>query len=212
MSAHDRRSLARRRLLGALGAGACVGVAGCLDGGGADDDADEGGNGDDGANGDDDGEHQNAPLLEESGDEPLEFERDQNCVVCSMTPTDYPDWHSQLAHESEERAIFCSSGCMTAYLADVPVDSEIVGAWTVDYETGELIDALEAHFVIVTDEDGVDDEVMGLNPRAFAEEDDAVAYLEEWDAEDLTEDDIVGFEDIDADVAAHYRDGRFPEE
>ncbi|MDG5817361.1 nitrous oxide reductase accessory protein NosL [Natronococcus sp. A-GB7] len=210
MSARDRRSLARRRLLGALSAGACVAVAGCLDG---DDDGDDGasGNGDDGDE-TDDGEHPNAPHLEESGDEPLEFERDQSCVVCAMTPTDYPDWHSQLAHESGERAVFCSSGCMTAYLADVPVDSEIVGAWTVDYETGELIDATEAHFVIVTDEDGVDDEVMGLNPRAFADEDDAVAYLEEWDAEELSEDDIVGFDEIDADVASIYRDGRFPDE
>lgn len=209
MSTHDRRSLARRRLLGALGAGTCVAVAGCLDGGdGAGEDAD--GGGDDGDDADD--EHPNAPHLEEPGDEPLEFERDQSCVVCAMTPTDYPDWHSQLAHETEERAVFCSSGCMTAYLADVPVDSEIVGAWTVDYETGELIDATEAHFVIVADEDGVDDEVMGLNPRAFADEDDAVAYLEEWDAEDLTEDDIVGFDGIDADVASIYRDGRFPEE
>jgi copper chaperone NosL len=128
-----------------------------------------------------------------------------------MTPTDYPDWHSQLAHENGERAIFCSSGCMTAYLADLPVDSEIVGAWTVDYETGELIDALEAFFVIVTDDSDVD-EVMGLNPRAFAEEDDALAFLEEWDSEELSEDDIIGFDDIDAEVASVYRDGRFPED
>ena len=208
MSTHDRRSLGRRRLLGALGAGACVAAAGCLDGdGGADEDAD--GNGAD--DGDTDDEHPNAPHLEEPGDEPLEFERDQSCVVCAMTPTDYPDWHSQLAHETEERAIFCSSGCMTAYLADVPVDSEIVGAWTVDFETGELIDATEAYFVIVTDDSDVD-EVMTLNPRPFAERDDAVAYLDEWDSEELTEDDIVEFEEIDADIASIYRAGRFPEE
>ncbi|AGB36731.1 nitrous oxide reductase accessory protein NosL [Natronococcus occultus] len=206
MSSHDRRPVARRRLLGVLGAGVCVGTAGCLD----DDDGDDDGDGD-GDEDADDGEHPNAPHIEESGDNPLEFQQSQSCVVCAMTPTDYPDWHSQLAHENDERAIFCSSGCMTAYLADVPVDSEIVGAWTVDYETGDLIDATEAHFVIVTDEDGVDDEVMGLNPRAFADEDDALDYLEEWDAEELTADDVVGFGEIDADVASIYRDGRFPE-
>jgi copper chaperone NosL len=210
MSPHDRRPLARRRVLGAIGAGACVGVAGCLDDSGDEEGADAD---DAGADGGDDGDHPNEPHIEESGDDPLEFDDDQECVVCGMTPTDYPDWHSQLAHESEERAIFCSSGCMTAYLAAPAVDSEIVGAQTVDYETGELIDALEAHFVIVTDESGADgNDVMGLNPRAFADEDDAVDYLDEWDAEELTEDDIIGFDEIDADVASHYRDGRFPEE
>lgn len=203
MSAHDRGPIARRRVLSAIGAGACVGLAGCIGDAGGEDDGDESESEDD--------EHPNAPHLEEPGDEPIEFSHGQHCAVCGMGPTDYSDWYSQLAHETEERAIFCSSGCMTAYLADVPVDSEIVGAWTVDYETGELIDALEAHFVIVTDESGADDnDVMGLNPRPFADEDDALAYLEEWDAEELTEDDIIGFEEIDAEVAAHYRPGRFP--
>ncbi|WP_306057142.1 nitrous oxide reductase accessory protein NosL [Natronococcus wangiae] len=206
MSPHDRRSLARRRFLGAIGAGTGVGVAGCIGDGGDEDET-----GGDGDNGDD--AHPNEPHISEPGDEPLELSEDQNCVVCSMTPADYSDWHSQLAHETDERAIFCSSGCMTAYLAAPAVDSESVGAWTVDFETGELIDALEAHFVIVTDESGAGgDDVMGLNPRPFEDEDDAVAYLEEWDAEELTEDDIIGFDGIDADVASHYRPGRFPEE
>jgi copper chaperone NosL len=205
MSRHDRSPLGRRRLLTGIGAGACVGFAGCLDGG--DDESGTNNGRDDGA----DGEHPNLPEIEESGDDPLEFDDDQNCAVCGMTPTDYPDWHSQLAHESGERAIFCSSGCMTAYLADVPIDSGIVGAWTVDYESGELIDALEAFFVIVTDSSDVD-EVMELNPRAFAEEDDAVAFLDEWESEELSEDDIIGFEEIDTDVASIYREGRFPDD
>lgn len=202
MSPHDRRALARRRLLGAIAAGACVGGAGCIGGGG----------GGESENEETRDEHPNEPHFSEPGDEPVEFSDEQNCVVCNMTPTDYPDWHSQLAHETEERAVFCSSGCMTAYLAAPAVDSPIVGAWTIDFETEELIDATEASFVIVTDHDAVSDEVMGLNPRAFAERDDAIAYLEEWDAEELTEGDIVGFEEIDADVASHYREGRFPEE
>ncbi|TYL40505.1 hypothetical protein CV102_02750 [Natronococcus pandeyae] len=206
MSPHDRRPLARRRLLGAIGAGACVGVAGCIGGNGDGD-----GNGGDESEDDEEGDHPNEPHLTEPGDDPLEFSQDQSCVVCAMTPTDYPDWHSQLVHETEERAIFCSPGCMSAYLAAPAVDSEIVGAWTVDFETGELIDATEAYFVIVTDDSDVD-EVMSLNPRPFAERDDAVAYLDEWDSEELTEDDIVEFEEIDADIASIYREGRFPEE
>jgi copper chaperone NosL len=53
---------------------------------------------------------------------------------------------------------------------------------------------------------------MELNPRAFAEEDDAVAFLDEWESEELSEDDIIGFEEIDADVASVYREGRFPDD
>lgn len=208
MSTHDRGSLARRRLLGAIGGGVCVGLAGCL----GDDDAD--GNGDDGTDDEDDGddEHQYAIDLEHPGDEPLEFTGQHNCPVCNMTPADYPTWQAQLAHEDGTGALFDTPGCLFAYYAVPPTDSDVAAAWVTDFETGDLIDATEAHFVLVTDDEPVPDEVMGLNPRPFADRDDAVAYLDEWDAEELTEDDIVGLDDVDHDVAAIYRGNRMPNE
>ncbi|MFC4437046.1 MULTISPECIES: nitrous oxide reductase accessory protein NosL [Natrialbaceae] len=203
MSQHDGRSHTRRRLLGAIGTGATGAVAGCLgrNGGGEDEGEDE-----------DDREHQYATSVEHPGDEPLDFTGEYNCPVCNMTPADYSVWQSQLAHEDGTGAVFDTPGCLFAYYAVPPTDSDVVAAWVTDFETGELIDATEAFFVLVTDDEPVPDEVMGLNPRPFEDRDDAVAYLDEWDAEELTEDDIIGLTDVDREVAAIYRGNRLPDE
>ena len=194
MRGTDRRPLTldRRGLLGLLGAGAVVGVAGCL--------------------GDDDGEDEDEPrtfdpTIEHPGDEPVPFTADQSCPVCTMTPSDYADWHSQVAHENGEGAAFDTPGCMFAYLVAHVADSPVVGAWTVDRESGDLIDATEAFFVRITDKSAVDDP-MGISPRAFADRDDAVAFLEAYDAEELTEDDIIEFNEIDRETAEIYRGNR----
>lgn len=193
MTARDGVPLERRRLLGLLGTGAFVGIAGCS---GGDDDADDDEN--------EPGEKTFDPNIEHPGDEPVEFTDDQNCAVCTMTPTDYSRWQSQLAHGNGEGAVFDSPGCMFAYVAANTADSEIAGAWTIDYETREQIDATEAFFVRITDEEAADDP-MGIEPRAFADEDDALEFIEEWDAEELTEDDIIGLDDVDRDTAMIYR-------
>ncbi|THE62825.1 hypothetical protein D8Y22_20400 [Salinadaptatus halalkaliphilus] len=200
--------LGRRRLLGLLGAGATVGAAGCLDGDGTDGDGDE--QPDDG-----DDDEREVITLEHPGDEPILFTDSQNCQVCNMTPTHYSDWQSQLAHEGGEGVVFCTPGCLGAYYVSPTdhngPDSDIVGVWTTDYETGDLIDATEASFVIVTDDTTVDDP-MGLNPRPFADHEAAVSFAESWDPEDLTEDDIVDLEEIDYDIATIYRGNRMPVE
>ncbi|OIB58616.1 nitrous oxide reductase accessory protein NosL [Natrialba sp. SSL1] len=196
---------ARRTVLGSLGTGAAIGLAGCLGdfGGDGDDDPDE--------NGDDSHPYEDR-MIDHDGGEPLEFTDDQSCAVCNMTPADYPTWQSQLAHENGEGAVFDTPGCLFAYYAVPPVDDPIADAWVTDFETGELIDATEAYFVIVTNEDAVSGETMGINPRPFADREDAVAYLDEWDGEELTEDDIIGLSDVDREIAETYRGGRVPDE
>ncbi|ELY43361.1 nitrous oxide reductase accessory protein NosL [Natronorubrum sulfidifaciens] len=198
MTERGGRLIGRRRLLGLLGTGAAASVAGCL-----------GGNGADGADGDDDraGTAYDPNVEEHPGDDPIEFSDTQACAVCNMTPTDYPQWQSQLAHEDGTGAVFDTPGCLFAYLVATSSESPVVGAWSMEYGTTSLVDATEAHFVLITDADAADDP-MDINPRVFADHDDAVAYLEEWDPEDLTEDDIIGLEDVDFEVASIYRGNR----
>lgn len=193
MTERESAPLERRRLLGLLGTGAFAGLAGCS---GGDDEDDDNGDSDDGPSFE--------PNMEHPGDGPVEFSSSHSCPVCTMTPTDYPRWHSQLAHEDGAGAVFDAPGCMFAYLVAHTSDSEIAGAWTMDHANRDLIDATDAYFVRITDDDAADDP-MGIEPRPFAEEEDALEFLEEWEAEDLTEDDIIGLDDVDEDVAKIYR-------
>ncbi|QFU83427.1 nitrous oxide reductase accessory protein NosL [Natronorubrum aibiense] len=196
MTERGAQPIGRRRLLGLLGAGTAVGLAGCL-----------GGSGPSGDGGDSAGISYDPNVDEHPGDDPIEFADTQACAVCNMTPTDYPQWQSQLAHEDGTGAVFDTPGCLFAYLVATSSESPVAGAWTTEYGTTSLVDATEAHFVLVTDATAADDP-MDINPRVFGDHDDAVAYLEEWDTEELTEDDIVGLEDVDFDIAAIYRGNR----
>ncbi|AGB32707.1 lipoprotein [Natrinema pellirubrum DSM 15624] len=187
----------RRRFIGALAAGTGVGIAGCL-----------------GESESDDGPPAQVyePTLEGIEEGPFAFPEGESCAVCSMAATEYPE-SSQLVHENGQAAVFESPGCLFAYVASSTPDSPIAGAWTVDRETGEQIDATEAHYVLITDEEAVDDP-MGIDPKAFADREDALNYLEAWEAEDLSpEDDIItGLEPVDLEIAAIYRPHRVPDE
>lgn len=192
MCGHDVRALDRRELLGLLGTGAVVAVAGCA----SDDD------------GGDNGAQTYGPNVEDHpGDEPIEFTDDQNCAVCAMTPSNYSQWYAQLAHENGEGAVFDTTGCLFAYLVANTADSDVAGAWAVDSGTGDLVDATDAHFVLITDSTTIDDP-MTINPRTFADEDDALEFVEEWEPEELTEDDIIEFDEIDYEAASIYRENR----
>ena len=189
----------RRRLLKTVGACAVVGTvasAGCIDG-----EPDEPPEADDGTDDEQEDEPEEVAL-----DEPAEFPEDADCPVCNMVPADHPDWNAQVVHDDGERAYFCSIGCMVAYTAYPDEfalsESDIVGAWVTEYGTGELIDGMDAYYALETDSDRVDDTMM-LNPAAFRNRDDAVAYVDEVDY--ISEDDVVGFEEFDAGLADRYR-------
>jgi len=198
----DRR---RRRLLKLLGTGATVGavaVTGCLD----DETEQEPEDNDQEPDEEPEDEPEEDEPEEASLDEAADFPEDANCPVCNMAPAEHSDWNAQVVHEDGERAYFCSAGCMNAYLGFserfAGTDTDVAGAWVTEYETGELIDGLDAHYALETDPDRVDDTMM-LNPAAFGDREDAVAYVDEVDY--LDEESIVGFEDLDSETARDYR-------
>ncbi|PCR90855.1 nitrous oxide reductase accessory protein NosL [Natrinema ejinorense] len=198
-------ALERRGLLGALGVGVATGIAGCLGG------ARPGNDG----NGDTDDEpppQVYEPSIENVEDGPFEFPEGHRCAVCGMPATKYYG-KGQLVHENGLAAVFDSPGCLFAYKVSSTPDSPIAGAWTTDYETADLIDATEANFVLITDKEAAEDP-MGIDPRPYAAREDAVAFLEGWEAEDLSpeEDIIVGLDDVDLELASIYRGTQLPDE
>ncbi|TMT86155.1 hypothetical protein E2L06_05920 [Haloterrigena sp. H1] len=200
----ERDGLERRRLLGVLGAGATAAIAGCL-GGGTEGDGSE--------DGDDEQAQVYEPSIEGVEEGPVEYTRSQRCDVCGMPVTKY-DGKSQIVHENGQAAVFDFPGCLFAYKVSSTPDSPIQGAWTTDYETGsDDIDAMEAHYVLITDKEAAEDP-MGIEPRPYANRDDAVAFLESWEAEELSpdEDIIVGLDEVDMEIAKIYRKNRLPDE
>ena len=200
MAQRDRRVGGRRRVLAAVGATLTVGLAGCA----GDDDGTE------------DAEPENTAgtsefLVDHPVDEPKEFADAHMCAVCSMGVTNYADRMAQLAHEDGDGVMFCSPGCLFAYAVE-PVhfggsDAEIVGAWVITFDTGELVDADEATFVIDSDENRAD-APMQLDPHVYEVEDDALAFVEEHD--DLEQSDVIEFSEVDGDIARLYRLERLP--
>jgi len=150
----------------------------------------------------------------QSLDEPAAVPEDATCAVCNMKPAEYPDWNAQLAFDDGERFHFCSPGCGTAFYADPGRFAEgrsrdaIEGIWFRDYGSTELTDGTAASFVLEMNADRIDAPMM-KNPVPFADRADAVAYVEQYD--DLGEDDVVGLDAFDVELAKQFR-GRFFED
>lgn len=191
MKRFDR--LSRRGFVGLVTVGGVGVLAGCLDG-----EDPNGGDGDETGGSPDDYDP-----VDHSGDEPIEFPDDYRCPVCNMIPVEYSSTNAQLAHENGHGKFFDSAGCLFAYYADPEAydgpDSAVVGAWATGYESGELIDATEAYFVLDIEEynDPMD------SPVPFEAREDAVDYVD--DRDHVSEDDIAGLEDADSDAAAPFR-------
>lgn len=221
---YDGSRVDRRTVLGTLGTGTIIALAGCTGNGDDGADGDDGSDGNDGSgtdgdgtdpngtdDGTDEGESDGTDADEGDGaeqlDGPAEVPDGEPCAVCNMIAAEYPDWNAQLVHEDDERAFFCSSGCLSAYYADPTAfegpDSPVAGAWVTGFESRELVDAAEAHFVRVTSADDVDD-IMMMNPTPFENREDAEAFVAEFEKYD--EEDIIGFEDFDMELATLYRE------
>lgn len=131
---------------------------------------------------------------------------DTQCAVCEMTAANFPKWNAQAVHVDDTRAFFCSTGCATTYYAATDefasTDADIAGLWVRDVNTADLVDGTTASYALETDSDRIDDP-MRLNPAAFADREDAVAYVDE--VEYLGEDDIVELSAFDRDLAGQYR-------
>ncbi len=203
MVQRDRCVGSRRHVLAAVGTSLAVGLAGCA--------GDNDGTGDDADAGNENTAGTSEFLVDHPVDEPKEFADAHMCAVCSMGVTNYADRMAQLAHEDGDGVMFCSPGCLFAYAVE-PVhfggsDAEVAGAWVVTFDTGELVDADEAAFVIDSDETRAD-APMQLDPHVYEVEEDALAFVEEHD--DLEESDVIEFSDVDGDVARLYRLERLP--
>ncbi len=211
----ERSYTDRRTLLGTLGTGAILTLAGCA------------GNGEDTT--EPEPEPESEPESEEESepepeddpeqlDEPTEFPEGEECAVCNMVTPEYPEWNAQLVKANGTRVYFCSSGCMLAYVADPEhfggEDEEVENAWVTDYETEELIDGTNCHYVRVEDSDHVDD-IMMMNPTPFETRESAEAFVDELNDEHGasydSDADIITFEDFDMELAMMYR-GRFFED
>lgn len=209
----DRWHPDRRTVIGTTVSGVALALAGCAGDpdDGDDTNAETGSEPDDSEPADDD--QQVAQL-----DSPTEFPDGQECVVCNMVTPEHPEWNAQLVGTDGTRVYFCSSGCMSAYVADPEHfggDIEAVeNVWVTDYATGDLIDGRESYYVRVKDSDHVDD-IMMTNPTPFAERGDAEAFVDElngeFDADYEHGADVITFDEFDMELAMFYR-GRFFED
>jgi copper chaperone NosL len=196
----------RRTVLGAIGAETLVTLAGCVGG----DDSETGEDNDEQT--DDESEETDADGTE-SLNNPIDVPDGESCAVCNMVAAEYPAWNAQLVHENGTRVFFCSSGCLSAYHAEPQrfegPDSPLADAWVTGYETGDILNVNEAAFVRVTDSDHVDD-IMMMNPTPFRDRDDAVSFVDGFEA--YSEEDIIDFGDFDRELALLYRGKFFDEE
>lgn len=202
MTGRDVDSRSRRQALVAAGAALAVGIAGC-----AGDSGDEAGS-DGGAASEGDGR----PYpFDHPVEAPVEFTSEHSCGVCTMPVLNYADRMSQLAHEDGTGVAFCSPGCLFAYVS-VPdhfgaPSADIEAVWVTTFDTGALIDADRAYFALERDEHR-SDAPMTIDPEVYEDEAAALEFVDEH--EDLDEDDVVGFEAVDEDVARIYRPNRLP--
>ena len=212
--ASDRCRPTRRTIIGTTVSSIAIAAAGCVG------DADDEGPDNTGADGDDEAgdESPEASQQPESIDSPTEFPDGEACAVCNMITSDHPEWNAQLVTEDGTRVYFCSSGCMLAYCADPEHfngdDEPIQNVWVTDYETGELIDGRECHYVQIEDSNHVDD-IMMMNPTPFADRDSAETFIDErnerFDAGYDAGPDIISFEDFGMELAMMYRSQFFQE-
>jgi len=200
----DQKLLNRRRVLGTVGSGTVLALAGCV---GTDDaEEDEPAETDDDSA--DDGEDEPTELSE-----PTEFPEGEECAVCNMITEEYPEWNAQLVKADETRVYVCSSGCLLAYLTDPEhfggEDETVEAVWVTDYDTGDLIDGMEAYYVRVQDPDHIDD-IMMMNPTPFENREAAASLIdelnEEYDGAYDVDEDIITFDDFDRELATHYRE------
>jgi len=202
MARRDRPLRPRRNVLRLVGSGAALALAGCTGGDGTADDEPT----DETTESPEEGETD-----EPAGVEPVAVPEDASCAVCEMNVAKFADWHAQAVHEDDTRAFFCTAGCGTTYYVlpgeFAETEAAIAGFWVTDFETGDLIDGLEAHYALETDSDRVDDP-MGLNPAPFADREDAIAYVDAVDY--LSEADVVGLSAFDRDVVSQYRGRLLP--
>ncbi|ARS91892.1 nitrous oxide reductase accessory protein NosL [Natrarchaeobaculum aegyptiacum] len=200
----DRRT--RRQALAATGTALAMGIAGCADDG---DGTTDGAVDAAGANAEPDG---SSPFLfDHPVDEPETFDSSHACGVCTMGVLNYEDRMAQLAHEDGSGMAFCSPGCLFAYVAYPGhfdgAAANVANVWVTTFDTGELIDANEASFVLERDERR-SDAPMTIDPEVYEDEAAALEFVERY--EDLDEDDVVGFDAVDEDVARIYRPNRLP--
>ncbi len=212
----ERWKPTRRTFLGTTMSGTAIALAGCTGDADGGNDTNEDTVNEPEDSDLDDSEPEDEDQQVEQLDSPAEFPDGEECAVCNMVTPDYPEWNAQLVGTDGTRVYFCSSGCMSTYIADPEHfggdDEEIENVWVTDYETGELIDATESYYVRVKESSHVDD-VMMKNPTPFTDRDGAETFIDElndgFDADYDRDADVITFDDFDMDNAMFYREQFF---
>lgn len=91
------------------------------------------------------------------GKEPIDIGADVSCGKCGMYPAKYPDWQTQVIFTDGKMVPFDGCKCMFGYLMNMaqydPHHSaqDVAAIWVRDHNTGEWINARDAHFVVGSD-------------------------------------------------------------
>ena len=112
---------------------------------------------------------------------PMEITKDASCSKCGMFPAKYHKWQTQIVFNDGKMAPFDGCKCMFGFLFkmgeyDKEHSSADIGAvWVREFNSGEWIDAKQAHYVIGSDEMGP----MGKELIPFADAGSAETFQKE---------------------------------
>lgn len=86
--------------------------------------------------------------------EPQEIPSDVSCGKCGMFPAKYPQWQSQIVFSDGSMTPFDGCKCMFGFMFNMAKydpahqSQDIANVWVKDFNSGDWVDAKNAHYVI----------------------------------------------------------------
>jgi len=123
---------------------------------------------------------------------PMEISEDISCGKCGMFPAKYPQWQTQIVFADGRMAPFDGCKCMFGFLFQMDkfdqehTPADIAGIWVREFNSGEWIEAKNAHYVVGSDEMGP----MGKELIPFADAATAESFQQERGGQIALYDDI----------------------
>jgi len=97
---------------------------------------------------------------EDTANAPREIAEDAACGKCGMFPARYQQWQTQIIFNDGTMTPFDGCKCMFSFLFNMNKfdkqhsSGDVAAAWVRDFNTGDWIEAANAHYVIGSDEMG----------------------------------------------------------